>query len=104
MSDRNAFDYDTDDAPRRPGQLSSNGQWMFGSLFAGLILVGFSFGVWAGASKSKPTEVADAKKDREQPGEKQNEKPGTNPSVKPPVTPPAGNPPVVAPPNPTPSR
>ncbi len=43
-----------------PGQLSSNAHWMFGSLFAGLTLVGFAFGVWAGASKTKPVEVAEA--------------------------------------------
>lgn len=60
--------FDPDDVPARPGQLSANGQWLFGSLFAGLILVGFAFGVWAGASRSKPVEVAEAKpKDGDKP-------------------------------------
>jgi hypothetical protein len=59
---------DEDEAPARPGELSANGHWLFGSLVAGLILVGFAFGVWAGASRSKPVEVAEAKpKDGDRP-------------------------------------
>jgi outer membrane biosynthesis protein TonB len=51
------FESDADETPIRAGQLSSNGQWLFGSLFAGLVLVGFAFGVWAGAAKTKPAET-----------------------------------------------
>jgi hypothetical protein len=58
---RSRRDEEADEAPVRPGELSSNGQWLFGSLFAGLILVGFAFGVWAGVSKTKVIEVAEAK-------------------------------------------
>ena len=62
MSDHNhEFDSDADRTPIRHGQLSSNGHWLFGSIYAGLALVGFSFGVWAGAAKPKPVETADAK-------------------------------------------
>ena len=62
MSDHNhEFDSDADRTPIRHGQLSSNGHWLFGSIYAGLALVGFSFGVWAGAAKPKPPETADAK-------------------------------------------
>ena len=62
MSDHNhEFDSDADRTPIRHGQLSSNGHWVFGSIYAGLALVGFSFGVWAGAAKPKPPETADAK-------------------------------------------
>src|SRR5262245_7739173 len=47
MSDFTApnFDSEADTTPLRPGQLSPNGQWIFGSIFAGLVLVGFGFGV-----------------------------------------------------------
>jgi hypothetical protein len=51
------FETDLDHAPPRPGQLSANGHWLFGALFAGLTLVGFAFGVWVGASKAKVVEV-----------------------------------------------
>jgi hypothetical protein len=63
MSNHTADELDDDVEPttRRPGQLSSNAHWVFGSIYAGLALVGFSFGVWAGAAKPKPVEVADAK-------------------------------------------
>jgi hypothetical protein len=66
MSDyyHDEFESTADEAPARPGQLSANGHWMFGSLFAGLVLVGFAFGVITGAqhtSKPKQSEVADAK-------------------------------------------
>ncbi|QJX00927.1 c-type cytochrome domain-containing protein [Frigoriglobus tundricola] len=67
-------DFDADDEPY-PSDLSSNGQWLYGSIYAGLILVGFSFGVWAGAAKPKPVEVAEAKPD---PAEKPAPKAGTN--------------------------
>jgi hypothetical protein len=59
-----SFDTDTLRTPYRSGQLSSNGQWIFGSMYAGMVVLGFAFGVWAGAAKSKPTEVAEAKKDQ----------------------------------------
>jgi protein TonB len=59
MSDYNdEFESDADSTPSRPGQLSSTGHWLFGSLVAGLVLVGFAFGVVAGTSKSKLVEVA----------------------------------------------
>lgn len=82
---RNTDDFDSDEyeTPTRPGQLSSNGQWLFGALFAVLVLAGLAFGVWAGASKPKPVEVTD-KKDAEKP--------------KPPVVmPPTNTPPIVEP-------
>lgn len=85
------FDSDADQTPL-PGyknKLSSNGQWLFGSLYAGLALVGFSFGVWAGASKTKVVEVAEAKKEStEKPAEK------VPPTVKPPVVTPPTEPKV----------
>lgn len=62
MSDRSARKFDPDTDPTPVNQLSTNGQWIFGSLYAALTLIGFSFGVWAGASKPKPVEVAEAKK------------------------------------------
>lgn len=59
MSDYNdEFESDADRTPSRPGQLSSTGHWLFGSLVAGFVLIGFAFGVVAGTSKSKPVEVA----------------------------------------------
>lgn len=61
------FDSDADRTPLPRSGLSSNGQWVFGSIYAALVLVGFSFGVWAGASKPKPTEVAEVKKEPEKP-------------------------------------
>ena len=64
MFDHDEHEFDTTDrTPRPKGKLSANGQWVFGSVYAGLALVGFSFGVWAGASKPKPVEVAEVKKD-----------------------------------------
>ena len=55
-------DFDAED-DRYPNELSSNGHWIFGSIYAVLVLIGFSFGVWAGAAKPKPVEVAEAKKE-----------------------------------------
>jgi hypothetical protein len=67
-SRRDEEDDAAEEAPLRPGELSTNGQWLFGSLFAGLVLVGFAFGVWAGVSKTKVIEVAEAKpKDGDKP-------------------------------------
>lgn len=69
MSDQFTDDFasDADRTPLPAGKLSSNGQWIFGSIFAGFLLVGFSFGVWAGVSRPKPVEkapeVAEVKKD-----------------------------------------
>ena len=85
MPRRDKRGYDSDDqAPVPAGTLSSNGQWIFGSLYAALTLIGFSFGVWAGASKPKPVEVAEVKKEpTDKPGDR------NTPVVKPPVaTPP----------------
>ncbi len=82
------FDSDADRTPLPRGSLSSNGQWLFGSLYAALTLVGFSFGVWAGASKPKPIEVVEVKKEPEKPA----------PVVTPPVVKPVVTPPVVTPP------
>ena len=82
---------ETEEHTARPGQLSSNGQWIFGAVYAFLALIGFGFGVWAGASKpSKPVEVADARP-KETSGQ-------PKPPVIPPVTPtPPANPaPAVA--------
>ena len=75
------FDSEDDEAPP-PGKnaLSTNGQWLFGSLYAGLALIGFSFGVWAGASKSRPVEVAEVQKEPEKPT------PQGPPAAAPPVT------------------
>ncbi len=90
MSDFNhEFDTDADHTATRPGQLSSNGHWIFGSIFAVLTLVGFGFGVWAGASRPKPVEVADKQKDKD------NAPKPNDPQVKPP--------PAVTPPNPNPN-
>jgi hypothetical protein len=63
-----------DEAPARPGELSPNAHWLFGSLVAALVLAGFAFGVWAGASRSKPVEVAEAKP-------KEADKPAPAPAV-----------------------
>jgi hypothetical protein len=76
MSDHDALDFDTETA-RRSGQLSANGHWVFGSVYATLALVGFSFGVWAGAAKPKPVEVAEAKKEPEKPAPPPTTKPNT---------------------------
>lgn len=65
--DDDEFDSDADRNPPSRNRLSSNGQWIFGSIYATMALVGFSFGVWAGASKSKPVEVAEVKKETEKP-------------------------------------
>jgi hypothetical protein len=91
MSAHTAPNFDSEaDTTRQPGQLSSNAHWVFGSIYAALVLVGFSFGVWAGAAKPKPPEVADAKKDKEK---DTSEKPSAKPPVTPPVTPSNPNPP-----------
>jgi periplasmic protein TonB len=99
MSDQDLeFDSDTNRTSSRAGQLSPNGHWVFGSVFAGLVLVGFSFGVWAGAAKPKPPETADAKKEPEKPGAQQPPPaPKPNPPV-PPTTGPGTNPDVPKPP------
>lgn len=90
MSDFNhEFDTDEDHTPTRPGQLSANGHWVFGSIFAVLTLVGFAFGVWAGASRPKPIEVAE-KKDKDN-TPKPNEQP-QKPSAVTPNPNPNGNP------------
>lgn len=62
-----SYDSGTLPSPYRRDEASSNEQWIFGGIFAGLVLVGFAFGVWAGAPPAKPkaTETADAKKDKE---------------------------------------
>ena len=89
MSRFTTDDYDTDHSLPRPGQLSSNGHWVFGSVYAVLALIGFSFGVWAGASKPKPPKVADAKpKDTApKPSDQANPTPVTPPAnPTPPVT------------------
>ncbi|MBN9119029.1 MAG: hypothetical protein J0I06_07685 [Planctomycetes bacterium] len=93
-----SFDTDTLPSPYRRNQLSSNGQWIFGSIYGGLVLLGFAFGVWAGAPpKSKSVEVADAKKDADK------DKPAPKPAVTPPATNPNPNPaPVVEPKKPEP--
>lgn len=86
MSDQfHEFDTDADQTPTRPGQLSANGHWIFGSIYAVLALVGFSFGVWAGASKPRPVEVAEAK-------QKENASKPPDVPAKAPVTPPNANP------------
>ena len=61
MSDYTGHQFDTDTVPSpyRQAQLSSNAHWIFGSIYAGLALVGFGFGVWAGAAKPRPIETAD---------------------------------------------
>src|SRR5262245_35239928 len=85
MSDESALDVaDPVTTPRR-GQLSANGHWIFGSLYAVLALVGFSIGIWAGAQKPKPPEVAETKKD-------ETDKPAPKPEPKPVVTPPQPQP------------
>lgn len=57
--------FDTGSLPspyRRKDELTANQQWMFGGVFAGLLLVGFAFGLYAGAPpRPKATELADAK-------------------------------------------
>lgn len=103
MSDHtHGFDSDADRTPIRPGQLSSNGHWVFGSIFAVLTLIGFSFGVWAGAAKTKAPEVAEAKP--KEPSEKPVEKPVPKPVVPPTVVPPKTEPPVADPPKPDPVK
>jgi periplasmic protein TonB len=90
MPTRPARPLDLDDeAPEQPGRLSANAHWMFGSLYALLALIGFAFGVWAGAQKPRPVEVAEAKKE---PGEKAPETQPDKPAPKPPAVPPAVNP------------
>lgn len=96
------FDTDTVPSPYRRNQLSSDAHWIFGSVYAGLVLVGFGFGVWAGAAKpkpaeTKPNETAEAKKeaDKEKPAPKP---PVTTAPVTPPVTNPNPNPNPVTPP------
>jgi hypothetical protein len=95
MSDQfHEFDTDADQTPTHPGQLSANGHWIFGSIYAVLALIGFSFGVWAGAAKPRPVETAEKQKDNTP---KIPDTP-TNPPAKPPITPPNANP------NPTPAN
>jgi periplasmic protein TonB len=89
------FDTDTVPAPYRQDQLSANAHWIFGSIYAGLALVGFGFGVWAGAAKPKPAEVAE-KKEPEKPGDKPAPKPNVNPAANP-TNPNAGANPAVEP-------
>ncbi|MBY0460302.1 MAG: c-type cytochrome [Gemmataceae bacterium] len=73
-----------DGPPPAPNAHSAKGQGRFGSLYAALALVGFSFGVWAGASKPKPSEVAEVKKDAPSPQPKsQPQPPVVNPEPKP---------------------
>jgi periplasmic protein TonB len=57
MSDYNDEFESESDPPLRPGQLSPTGHWLFGSLVAALVLIGFAFGVVAGTSRPKPVEV-----------------------------------------------
>ena len=70
MSDHfaHSFDSDADRTPLPRGTLTANGQWLFGSIYAGLALIGFSFGLWAGVGSSKPkaVETAELKKEPEQ--------------------------------------
>ncbi len=75
-------EFDTN-TPTRNGQLSANAHWLFGSFYAVLTLVGFAFGVWAGAAKPKPTEVADAKQKEKDNTDKPSEK--QKPTATPPV-------------------
>ncbi|MDY3555364.1 c-type cytochrome domain-containing protein [Gemmata sp. JC717] len=74
------FDPDDDQVPLPRNTLSTNGQWFFGSLYAGLALIGFSFGVWAGANRPK-VEIVEAKKDTDRSTAQ------ATPVVKPPITP-----------------
>jgi hypothetical protein len=57
------YEIDPDEPQHGRGHLSSNGHWIFGSIYACLTLIGFVFGVWAGAAKPKPTETAEVKKE-----------------------------------------
>jgi mono/diheme cytochrome c family protein len=106
------YEPDEDDLPTSPGELSTNGHWIFGSIFAALILLGFGFGVWAGASKPKP-ETADKPKDADRsvaqapraPAQPAAEPGGTseaasekNVKTDPPVTPTKPEPKVLTPP------
>lgn len=91
---RDEYESDSFEQPTRPGQLSTEGQWLFGALYAVLVVMGFGFGVWAGVGKSKPVEVADNK-----PTEK--EKPKVTPTTTP--TPPTTTPIATKPPEPEPT-
>jgi hypothetical protein len=84
MSDFDTHDFDSaaDHTPDRPGQLSANGQWMFGALFAGLTLIGFAFGVWAGTSRPKPLEVAKENTEKPNPSTVVQPQPQPQPKVK----------------------
>lgn len=97
----NEFDTDDDRMPHPKGKLSANGQWVFGSVYAGLALVGFSFGVWAGASKPKPVEVAELKKDNTDkpvtPVPAVAKQPAVDPQPKPPEPEPEPEPKVMVP-------
>jgi len=87
-------DFDADD-DQHPSELSSNGHWIFGSIYAVLVLIGFSFGVWAGAAKPKPIEVAEVKKDiAEKSAPKTTVQPpaGAPPSAGPAITPKSAEP------------
>jgi hypothetical protein len=77
------LDDDAEPAPKQPGQLSSNAHWLFGSIYAALALIGFSFGVWAGAAKPKPVEVADAKQKENTETPVEKPKPVVNPTPTP---------------------
>ncbi|MCI0702303.1 MAG: hypothetical protein L0241_14565 [Planctomycetia bacterium] len=85
MPDESAIDLEDSDTPSN--LLSANAHWIFGSIYAVLVLAGFIFGIWTGAQKPKPTEVTETK-------QKENtEKPGDKPAPKPPsVTPPPSQP------------
>jgi periplasmic protein TonB len=69
MSDFSSFESEADTTPIRPGQLSSNGQWIAGGVFALLLTVGFGFGLYAGTRKTAP-EVAAKPADTEKPAPK----------------------------------
>lgn len=79
------FEIDDDEAPTKPGELSANGHWLFGSIFAGLVLIGFGFGVWAGTPKSKPVDAEAKQKDKDNTEKPvaQNPKPQPKPDIKP---------------------
>jgi periplasmic protein TonB len=94
-----------DDAPEEHGQLSTNAHWLFGSLYALMALVGFSFGIWAGAQKPRPVEVVDAKKDdAEKPSPTPAVVPAPAPESKPKEPEPMPPPPAVKEPDPTPKE
>jgi hypothetical protein len=82
MADFRDFDSDADETPLPKGAMTSNEQWMYGSIYAGLVLIGLAFGVYAGASRPKPVEVTENKKEKlEKPAEKPIEKPAPKPPI-----------------------